>query len=76
MSRKKHGCLIAFLIVLAVIVSYLIAVYFYDREMTDYGRQSNYLSNRGYARALGLSDFRYDTILKKLGTPVKQTTLP
>ena len=76
MSRKKLGCLVTILIVLAVIVSYLIAVYFYDREMTEYGRQSNYLSNRGYASALGLSDFRYDTILKKLGTPVKQTTLP
>ena len=76
MPRKKRGCLIAILIVLAVIASYLVAVYLYDREMTDYGRDSNYLSNRGYARALGLSDFRYDTILKKLGTPVKQTTLP
>ena len=66
MPRKKHGCLIAFLIVTALVVSYLVAVFFYDREMTDYGRESNYLSNRGYAHALGLSDFKYDSIIKKL----------
>lgn len=76
MTRKKWGGLIAFLVVLAVITSYLIYVYFYDREMTDYGRDSSYLSNRGYARALGLSDFKYDSIQKSLGSPVKQTVLP
>ena len=27
----------------------------------------------GYARALGLRDFRYDTVLQKLSSPVKQT---
>ena len=73
MSRKKQGCLIAFLIVLAVVVSYLVAVYFYDREMTDYGRQSNYLSNRGYAHALGLRNFNYDLVLQTLGVPVDKT---
>ena len=76
MPRKKLGCLIAFLICLVMAVSYLIAVFFYDREMTDYGRHSDYLSNRGYARALGLSDFGYDSMLKKLGSPVNQTVLP
>ena len=75
MPRKKLGCLVAFLIVLALVVSYLVSVFFYDREMTDYGRESNYLSNRGYARALGLSDFKYDSIIKKLGSPEKQTVL-
>jgi len=76
MTHKKRGGLFAFLVVLALIMSYLIFVYFYDREMTDYGRDSNYLSNRGYACALGLSDFKYDSILKSLGSPVKQTVLP
>lgn len=76
MTHKKRGYLIAFLVVLALVMSYLIFVYFYDREMTDYGRDSNYLSNRGYARALGLSDFKYDSIQKSLGSPVKQTVLP
>lgn len=76
MTHKKRGGLFAFLVVLALVMSYLIFVYFYDREMTDYGRDSNYLSNRGYARALGLSDFKYDSILKRLGSPVKTTVLP
>ena len=76
MTHKKRGGLFAFLVVLALVMSYLIYVYFYDREMTDYGRDSNYLSNRGYARALGLSDFKYDSMLEKLGSPVKQTVLP
>ena len=76
MPRKKLGFMIAIVIVLALAVSYLIAIYFYDREMTDYGRDSNYLSNRGYARALGLSDFKYDSMLERLGSPVKQTVLP
>ncbi len=76
MPRKKHGCLIAFLICLVLAISWLVSVYIYDSQMTDYGRHSNYLSNRGYARALGLSDFRYDSMLKKLGAPVKQTVLP
>jgi len=76
MPRKKHGCLIVFLICLVLVVSWFISAYNYDRQMTDYGRRSNYLSNRGYARALGLSDFKYDTVLKKLGSPVNQTVLP
>lgn len=76
MTHKKRGGLIAFLVMLALVMSYLIYVYFYDREMTDYGRDSNYLSNCGYARALGLSDFKYDSILKSLGSPVKTIVLP
>ena len=73
MPRKKHGCLIAFLIVTALVVSYLVAVFFYDREMTDYGRESNYLSNRGYAHALGLRNFNYDLVLQTFGVPVDKT---
>ena len=73
MTKRKRGCLIAFLLCLGLAVSYLAVVFFCDRQMTDYGRDSNYLSNRGYARALGLRDFRYDTVLQKIGSPVKQT---
>ena len=76
MTQRKRGCLIAFLICFVLGLSWLIAVFIYDSKTTDYGRRSNYLSNRGYARALGVSDFRYEPLLKKLGSPVQQTVQP
>ena len=76
MNQKKKWFLITLLMFFVLAVACFIALCNYDRQYTDYGRRSNYLSNRGYARALGANSFEYDVVLQKFGDPISATTIP
>ena len=72
--KKKPPLLTILLILIALFVAGYIVMCNYDSQYTDYGRKSTYLTNFGYARALGVNRIEYDTLHKKYGTPVTEET--
>ena len=74
--KKKTLLLTILLILIALFVAGYIAMCNYDSQYTDYGRKSTYLTNFGYARALGVNRIEYDTLHKKYGTPTVEETYP
>ena len=74
--KKKNPLLTILLILIALFVAGYIVMCNYDSQYTDYGRKSTYLTNFGYARALGVNRIEYDTLRQKYGTPVEEETYP
>ena len=74
--KKKNPILTILLILIALFISGYIVICNYDSQYTDYGRKSSYLTNFGYARALGVNRIAYDTLHQKYGTPVTEETYP
>lgn len=71
-SSKASLLLTILLILIALFISGYIVMCNYDSQYTDYGRKSSYLTNFGYARALGVNHIEYDTLRQKYGTPVEE----
>jgi hypothetical protein len=46
----------------------------YDKQFTDYGRNAEYLSNFGYARAFNVNRLDYESLSQKYGTPINKET--
>jgi len=71
-KRKKKVFLIVLLVVFGLFIACFTAGYIYDQQFMPYYRAS-YLSDRGYARALGVAALDYEAIQKKYGEPESQS---
>ncbi len=71
-KRKKKVFLIVLLAVFGLFSACFTAGYIYDQQFMPYNRAS-YLSDRGYARALGVAALDYEAIQKKYGEPENQS---
>lgn len=72
--RLKVGYKIIILGLIASATALFITMWHYDTQFTDYGRNAEYLTNFGYARAFKVNRLDYESILKKYGVPIKEET--
>lgn len=59
-QNNKKGCVIFSCVAIGLLAALFIAGFLWDRQYTDYGRNAKYLSDRGYAHALGIPSLEYN----------------